>query len=140
DTGRAVGQSAVGGYAVGIAAVAIEPLDGARDIGEVYTILRVGIELRSVTDDQPLIRTDPSRGRQHCDVELAGGRSAVTQRVVTARVERALAWDRGDAVCRKDLRTQDFRRPVAHAPRRAPREQVTKAGIPRVGEAGVLDV
>src|SRR5439155_4996005 len=124
DAGRAGGQSAGVGLAAGNAAVAIEPLDGACDIGERDTILRLGVELGPVTDDQPLIRADPSRGRQHREVELAVGRTAVAQRVAAARVERAFARDRGDAVCRKDLRAQDLGRQIAHAARRALRQQV----------------
>src|SRR5262249_30587324 len=96
---RAVGERARGGYAGGIAAVTLEPLDRTRDIGERDAILRVGVELGPVTDDQPFIRADSCRGRQHRDVKLAVWRSAVAQRVVAARVERALARDRGDAVC-----------------------------------------
>src|SRR5262249_20805648 len=104
------------------------------------TILRVGVELGPVTDDQPLIRADPSRGRQHYDVELAVGRRAVAANVVADRVERALAWDRSDAVCRKDLRAQAFGRQIAHAARRDVRQQVTQGYVPGVAEPGVLNV
>ena len=58
DAGRAVAQGAVVGIAVGIVAAGIEPLDGTCDIGERDAILRIGIELSPVTDDQPLIRAD----------------------------------------------------------------------------------
>jgi hypothetical protein len=50
---RAVGQRARRGLAIRIAAVGIEPLDGARDIRESDAILRVGVELRPIANDQP---------------------------------------------------------------------------------------
>src|SRR5205814_10237149 len=86
------------------------------------------------------IRADPSGAAEHRDVELTVGRSAVAQRVVTARVERALTRDWSDPICRKDLRAQDFRRFIAHSTRRAVWEQVTETGVPRVAEPSVLDV
>ena len=57
----------------GIAAGAVEPLDGPGDIGERNAVLRVGVQLCAVPDDQPLVRTDRSGGRQHGDVEAAVG-------------------------------------------------------------------
>ena len=84
DAGRAVRQSPGGRLTVGIAALGIEPLDGARDIGEADTILCIGVELSPVTNDQPLIRTDRSCGRQHCHFKLAIGRGGVDQRVASA--------------------------------------------------------
>ena len=63
------------GDAVGIAAVAVEPLGGAGDVGERDAVLGVGVELGPVTDDQPLVRADRSRGRQHRHVEPAARRS-----------------------------------------------------------------
>src|SRR5262249_36497521 len=44
DARRAISERVRRGYAVGIAAVPIEPLDRTRDIGERDAILRVGVE------------------------------------------------------------------------------------------------
>ena len=68
------------------------------------------------------------------------GAAAVAQRVIRAGAERALARDRRDAVGREDLGAQDFGRQIAHAARRAVREQVADGGVPGVAEPGVLDV
>ncbi len=122
DADRAVGQCTGGSLAVGLTVIGVEPLNGAGDVRERDSVLGVAVELGPVTDDQPLIRADRSRGRQYGDVELAVGRSAVAQQVVAARVELALARDRGDAVSRKDLGAQDFGRQIAHAARRAVRQ------------------
>jgi len=137
DAGRAVGQRAGVGPAAGNAAGSIEPLDGARDIGERDAIPRIGVQLRLVMDDQMFIRRDRCRRRQHREIELAVG-SVVAERVVGTLDEQALG--RGDAVCRKDLCAQDGGCRVAHAARRDVRQHVTHARVPGVAESGVLDV
>jgi len=90
-------------------------------------------------DNQMLTRADRCHPLQHRQVELAVG-SAVAERVVGTLGERALARDRGDAVCRKDLRAEDGRCHIAHAARRVARQQVTNPHVPGVGLSDVLDV
>src|SRR5688500_2738289 len=87
-----------------------------------------------------LVRADDAGGRQHRHVENAGRRRAVGERVVAARVQRGLAWHRRDAVRGEHLCAQDLRGQVAHAARRAVREAVAQAHVPRVCEARVRDV
>src|SRR5262245_4136814 len=95
DAGCAVGQAPGRSLAVGTAAVAVEPLNSARNVGERNSILCVGVELGSITDDQPFVRADPSSRRKHGDVELTVGRTGVVNRVIDTPIERGLARDRG---------------------------------------------
>ena len=65
DAWRAVGECAREALAGGYAGVAVEPLDGARYVGERSAILTVGVELGSVIDDQTLVLADHGGRREH---------------------------------------------------------------------------
>src|SRR5262249_29185584 len=67
------------------------------------------IELRLVSDDEALQRTDDRRGAQHVERQRAGGGRGQAQRVIRAGPGGSLARHRGHAIrlehpCREDLR------------------------------------
>ncbi len=140
DTGCTVGQRTVEFDAVGIAAVAVEPLGGADDVGQGGTVLAVGIQLRTVIDDQALVRPDYRGRREHGQGKLTVRATAVSDGVVGTCRQWPLAGNRRYAVRCKYLRIEDLRRLVAHTPRGTVRKAINDGDVPGVAQARVVDI
>src|SRR4029077_19330317 len=65
NAGCAVSQRTGEAVAVGSGAVAVEPLDGASDVGERSANLTVRVQLGLVIDDQTLVLADRGGRREH---------------------------------------------------------------------------
>ena len=138
--GRAVGQRPRERDTARGAAVAVEPFSGPGDVDQRGSILAVDVELGPIGDDQPLVRADHRRRREHREGERAGRRARVGEREVGARDQRALAGGGRDAVGREDLRAQHLRGGIAHAARRAVGQHVADGFVPGVVGSGVVDI
>ena len=141
DAGRAIGERAREGLAGGNAAVGVEPLDCARYVCELNTVLAVGVELGPVGNDQTLTRADRGRRSEHGQRELARGRTEVADREVGAWKQRALARDRRDPIRLEDLHAEYLGCKGTHAASGADfGEPIKDRGVPCVAHAGILDV
>ena len=65
DAWRAIGECVREALASGDAGVAVEPLDGASNVGECSANLTVRVEPGLVIDDQTLILADRGGRREH---------------------------------------------------------------------------
>ncbi len=140
DPRCAVGERVRVGLAGRDAAVGIEPLDCTRYVRELSASLAVGVELGAVGNDQTLIRANRTGRGEHGQRELAGGRTRVADRKISARDQRSLARNRRDAVRLENLRAEYLRCRGTRAAAIAFGEPIKERDIPCIARAGILDV